>query len=102
MTDTYNGWPNRWTWLVHLWLTNEEHTYQTAVRVVADQLHDAEGDEPRALTMAADALADLVRTIVDDDVPGGTLAADLVGHAAGQVDYRAVADALAEHVDRMG
>lgn len=28
--DEYNGWSNRETWLVHLWLTNEERLYNEA------------------------------------------------------------------------
>lgn len=27
-TDEYNGWTNRATWLVNLWVTNDEPTYR--------------------------------------------------------------------------
>ena len=31
--DTYNGWKNRETWLVNLWLTNEQGPYNTLVEI---------------------------------------------------------------------
>jgi hypothetical protein len=47
---SYNGWHNRATWCVHLWLTNDEWTYDTlrefiAARRDAGQPIDAEAIE---------------------------------------------------------
>ena len=30
---TYNGWTNRSTWAVHLWITNEEWSYKETRRM---------------------------------------------------------------------
>jgi len=30
----YNGWTNRETWLVNLWLTNEVHSYEVLQRII--------------------------------------------------------------------
>jgi hypothetical protein len=30
----YNGWTNRETWLVNLWLTNEQHSYEALQRII--------------------------------------------------------------------
>ena len=30
MSKKYNGWTNRATWAVHLWITNEEYLYKFA------------------------------------------------------------------------
>lgn len=30
----YNGWTNRETWMVNLWLTNEEYSYELLQRII--------------------------------------------------------------------
>ncbi len=37
MSDTYNGWTNRETWLVSLWIDNEYSLYQTVRELVAEE-----------------------------------------------------------------
>jgi hypothetical protein len=39
-TETYNGWPNRETWCLQLWLSNDEGLYNMTRERVADMLHD--------------------------------------------------------------
>lgn len=41
---TYNGWTNWDTWAVHLWLTNDEDSYDTACAIV-----DEYRDNPKTL-----------------------------------------------------
>lgn len=43
-TETYNGWTNRETWLVNLWLTNDEATYND-VREGLTELNGFEAQE---------------------------------------------------------
>jgi hypothetical protein len=35
---TYNGWPNRDTWLCVLWILNHESNYQRLVALTPDQI----------------------------------------------------------------
>ena len=56
MSEEYNGWTNHSTWLVHLWITNEEGSYhhwrEQAAEMDPDTLalalreaHEEEADE---------------------------------------------------------
>lgn len=70
--DTYNGWTNRETWLVNLWLTNERYLYDCA-----RGCHSAEE------------IKDLVEELIED--AGETtrigLIADLLNTALARVDW---------------
>lgn len=73
---SYNGWTNYETWLVNLWLTNEEVSDAT-LREIVKHGQDYE---------AADALKAWVK---DEYLPdlGAGLASDLVGAALSEVDW---------------
>jgi hypothetical protein len=82
METTYNGWPNYETWAAHLWLTNDEGTYETAREVAAT------GDR--------DAFRDFVYDVAygyQDDVPA-SLGSDFINAALSAVDYGEVIAAL--------
>ena len=79
--NTYNGWTNYETWLTHLWLTNDPGT-DSAAREIA-----AEG---------TDALQEWVTDWVTESIPASSLAADLIGAALCEVNWREIAESLLE------
>jgi hypothetical protein len=89
--ETYNGWNNYPTWVVNLWLSNDEGLYNEtralvrAARVELDPVTDA-------VWPVADAIRDFVRDDVAPDL-GASFAADLLGYALDQVDWFEIADA---------
>ena len=84
--STYNGWTNKPTWLVHLWLTNDYGLYH-ASREVLDYAEDGEA-----------ALRDFVEEVysVATLCEGTGLIADLLAWALVIVNWREVVDALTE------
>lgn len=94
--ETYNGWRNYETWNVHLWLSNDESSYNDVRQVIADRLaSDMETDDR--------ILADLVREYVGDTIGLGGygdaitgMAGDLIGHALSRVDWSAIVAAFRE------
>lgn len=84
--STYNGWTNKPTWLVHLWLTNDYGLYHATREVLA-------GAQDREA-----ALRDFVEHVhnVEAAVGNAGLLADLLGWALALVNWREVADAFAE------
>ncbi len=85
MTDTYNGWTNRETWLVGLWLDNEETSY-TVCRMMARQTLEKEGDR------AAGVFATYLREEIENSIPPlPGLAGDLMGVALAKVNWYEIA-----------
>ena len=77
----YNGWTNRETWMVYLWLTNEECYY----RQLQEILHDYEGREQ------AEELEQACRFIVERHDDTG-LRGDLIGTVLARVDWQEIID----------
>lgn len=88
MSDSgYNGWTNYPTWAVHLWLTNDEHSYSNCEWYAREA---QKYDPPRV------ALADMLKSSVRDAVETGeaSLGADLLGYALDSVEWFQIADAF--------
>lgn len=100
--EGYNGWTNRKTWCVSLWLDNDEWTY-SAVRELAERVIE-ETTEPASefWTLAESRLYGLeeqLRSYVEElaemtcpgVIEGASFVADLFQAALGEVNWREVA-----------
>lgn len=93
MPTTYNGWPNRETWLVFVWVMNDEQSYRywrEATRLIKRQKST---DSERLCALASQ----LERELGDADEPikSGMLK-DLAQHALGMVEWGKLAESLLE------
>lgn len=78
--ERYNGWANRQTWTVNLWLNNEPGTYE-----YLDELTHG-GRQRLSKYEAADVLKDFVTESLAPDL-GATMFSDLLTHALALVDW---------------
>jgi len=84
--ETYNGWANRSTWNVMLWLDNDEamyHGYVAAVKRVLANGHKLTAGRAKAIAL---------------DVIGETTP-DNVNVTAKCIDWKAIAEAMLESVN---
>lgn len=81
---TYNGWNNYETWLVNLWLTNDQGGDERITEMVNDY-HD------QGLADFSDALKEHVEELVEiiggEDIHSKPLVGDLIGAALSEVDW---------------
>ena len=83
---TYQGWRNRETWAVYLWLTNNEVSYLNAIELIR-------GKPPEE---AAEALRDRLQEEAHRRIPEASLWSDLVQGALSKVDWIEIARSLLE------
>lgn len=102
MCETYNGWTNRETWALNLWLSNDEGLYEMTRERVAEALGDAvnvwkDGSDDRAPRIAGEAVKDLWDELTD--VQELILPADEIISMVKDVgsDYRVDWDAIGAH-----
>lgn len=81
--ERYNGWTNRETWLVNLWLTNDEATYASA--------REAVSREGVNLYRSGQALHDIVDELVGEQTG---FVADLINAALARVNWREIAESF--------
>lgn len=86
--DKYNGWTNRATWLVQLWLDNEQGT-QVA-------LYDIARSNRESLANTADGIKDYIEELLPE-LDG--FAADLMSVAIGEVNWSEIAEHAIENLD---
>ena len=94
MTDEkYNGWTNRETWLVNLWLSNEEASYfELRERVAERKASDMETDD----RILGEIVEEYVEEMLFGDKSPAGLATDLLRGALSDVDWEEIGRAFAE------
>ena len=105
MCEKYNGWSNRETWLVKLWIDNEQHTYQRAQEMARYWVTHREGIGSSRVALFADALEDWIS---DADAPTmydasgeylpASVYSDLLDTALARVDWYEIAKAYLDDV----
>jgi hypothetical protein len=110
MSDkTYNGWTNYETWVVNLWMDNEEgsHDYWLGI---ASYIYRHEAEEQKHFSKMEDAVAILAEQlkedheekkddILEDAQLNASVWADLLGSALCEVNWREIAEHLLENVE---
>lgn len=87
-TKEYNGWTNYETWLVKLWMDNDEGSYRT-FQDMADEYLKTDGED------SPSGLADAIKEAHNDSLPELTgFACDLMNAALSQVNWFEIATAL--------
>lgn len=97
----YNGWSNYETWLVNLWIDNEQGT-QNFWNCRAEELFEAARasqsftKSEQACVDLADDLKDEYERHVEDQLPASGFLRDLANAALSEVNWGEIADALLE------
>jgi hypothetical protein len=110
MTDKkYNGWTNYETWVVNLWMDNEEGTYDYWLEVAQEVSNDLETPTnsmtrmDEAIYILSDKLKDYHEEAKDEILERSGMEAsvwaDLLGSALCEVNWREIAEHLLENVE---
>ncbi len=76
ITTEYNGWSNRETWIVNLWMTGDQGYYEQLCEIISS--HDNLDDQ-------AEALEDWIR--FEYDGAYSSIWADLINNSLAEVDW---------------
>jgi len=99
MSETYNGWTNYETWVVKLWMDNEEASQRFFAEIAEEIWGDAEADV--LLTRSETARCALAGRLKDEHGEGRPFIVgvwgDLIGAALSEVNWSEIANALLEN-----
>ena len=79
---TCEGWANRPTWSVNLWLTNDQYT-DSELRRICNR---------GSVYEATQALQEFTENMMDDTLSGSSLQSDLLSWALAYVDWREIVE----------
>ena len=101
MSEDYNGYPNRATWLCQLWIDNDGGTqalFQDAVRDIYDQcIHEnGEIDVVKFIYHVALEIRGWVIEQIDEQVSSSGLVTDLLAGAVEEINYQHLANLYLE------
>ena len=101
MCKEYNGWSNYETWLVKLWIDNDQDLYNT-VQELAQEIKDEAPTSRQViqwhrteLEAAENMLADQLKEMIEEDNPpedGASLYTDLMRSALSDVNWHEIAE----------
>ena len=86
----YNGWFNYETWLVKLWIDNDQGS-QSYWQEQAEEFYKVDADDCSGL---ADALKEHHEEYLSSIMPDSGFAADLMSAAMSEVNWREIAESL--------
>lgn len=106
---TYNGWTNYETWVVNLWMDNNEGSYDYW-REVAEDIYHNQAEEQKHFSKMDDAVVILADRLKNDHEEAkdeilerleltASLWADLLGAALSEANWREIAEHLLENVE---
>lgn len=110
MSDkTYNGWTNYETWVVNLWLDNDEFSHDHWVGIARD-IYENEAQEQKYFSKMDDAVVILSDKLKNDHEEAkdeilerlnltASLWADLLGAALSETNWREIAEHFLEFVE---
>ena len=87
--ETYNGWTNYETWLVALWIDNEEHSHHF--------WRDVARERDTVYEFASE-MRETFETMAENKVGASDFWADMMGAALSEVDWHSVAGNLIDEV----
>lgn len=109
MTDdtTYNGWTNRATWLVALWIDNDQGSHESVCEMARDAWADTDEDDTKenrtieAVAMLADSLEAMHDEGVAEMVGCTGVFADLMSDALASVNWDEIARQFVEYANEV-
>ncbi len=103
--SSYNGWTNNETWVVNLWLGNDEDTYNRCRSLAQKCFEEAEADADKVFSRkerAAYQLAGELKEILEEENPlaiEASVYTDLLNAALTEVNWKEIANGLLEEGD---
>ena len=95
--EKYNGWTNYETWLVKLWMDNDQGSYNYWQEIAQEIYNEARADANFTKEECAQlALADQLKNEHEENAPTSTTGvySDLMTGALGRVDWHEIARAV--------
>src|SRR5579859_5985679 len=94
--DTYQGWTNRETWMINLWLNNDYGPYKACCDIASEI--GLGRDEPDVIAVGEAIEAMLDAWLDNEQAPQFGLWADLINAAMGRVNWPEIGLAFCESV----
>ena len=101
--SSYNGWSNYETWVVNLWLDNEESSYGMCRSLAQRCFEEAEADGVLSRKeRACYQLAKKLKEMIEERNPIASEAsvyADLLNASIGEINWKEIANGYLEEID---